>query len=98
MTDLREFYNLLRKNPVGVSLIGAVMGNGGAGGGSIVYTNAAGDFIATPTSGAKTITITGLPFTLDVLNVAAGSIKLITSAGAVSVVELENVTVSGGVV
>jgi len=70
----------------------------GAGGGSIVYTNAAGDFVATPTTGAKTITITGLPFTLEAINVVAGSIKKITSAGVVTTLDLTDVAVAGGVI
>jgi hypothetical protein len=71
---------------------------GGAGGGSIVYTNAAGDFTATPTTSAKTITITGLPFTLEEINVMGGSIKKRTSAGVVSTLDLSDVVVSAGVI
>lgn len=77
--------------------IGASSG-GGAGGGSIVYTNAADDFIATPTTGAKTITITGLPFTLEVKHVIAGSIKRVASDGTVTAVVLDAVQVAGGVI
>lgn len=73
-------------------------GAGGAGGGSIVYTNAAGDFVATPTNGANTITITGLPFTLEAKHVIAGSIKKKNSSGEVSDVDLTSVSVSSGVI
>lgn len=73
-------------------------GGGGAGGGSIVYTNAAGDFVATPTVGAKTITITQLPFVLTPINVAAGSIKKISALGAVSDLKLSTISVVAGVI
>jgi len=73
-------------------------GAGGAGGGSIVYTNAAGDFVATPTTGAKTITITGLSFTLEAINVVSGSIKRIVSDGTVIDLDLSDVSVAGGVI
>ena len=75
-----------------------VSSSGGAGGGSIVYTNASGDFVATPTTGAKTITLTGLPFTVDVLNVISGSIKKVGSDGVVTNIPLSNVSVAGGVI
>ncbi len=74
-------------------------GAGGAGGGAIVYTNAAGDFTATVTNGAKTITITGLPFTLEALHVVGGAIKKIAvTTNVVTTVPLTNVSVSGGVI
>ena len=73
-------------------------GGGGAGGGSIVYTNAAFDFTATPGPGARTITITGLPYTLEAKHVIGGSIKRKTVAGAITDVKTTNVLVSGGVV
>lgn len=74
-------------------------GASGAGGGAIVYTNAAGDFIATVTNGAKTITITGLPFTLEALHVVGGAIKKIAvTTNIVTTVPLTNVSVSGGVI
>lgn len=72
-------------------------GSGGAGGGSIVYVNAAGDFTATPTDAAQTITITGLPFTLEAKHVMGGSIKKNTS-GAVTDVDITSVSVSAGVI
>jgi len=71
-------------------------GSAGAGGGSIVYTNAAGDFTATPNDGTKTITITGLPFTLEAINLA--SVVKIDSSGNRESVATTNVTVSGGVI
>lgn len=73
-------------------------GGGGAGGGSIVYTNAAGDFVAVANTGTKTITITGLPFDLEDIHVVAGTIKKITTTGAVSTVDTDNVTVAAGVI
>jgi hypothetical protein len=73
-------------------------GSGGAGGGSIIYSNMAGDFIATPTVGAKTLTITGLPYTLEAGQVALGTAKVISSSGAATPIPLTNVQVSGGVI
>lgn len=67
-------------------------------GGNNIYSNAQNDFTATPTSGSKIITVTGLPFTLEAKHVINGSIKEISSAGAISAVKLSNVTVSSGVV
>jgi hypothetical protein len=71
---------------------------GGAGGGSIVYTNAAGDFVATANNGTKTITITGLPFTLEAKHVVGGSIKKINANDEVSNVKLTDVSVAAGVI
>ena len=92
-------------NPIGVLLVdpaGAAItslgGGGGAGGGAIVYTNAAEDFTATVNPGTSTITITGLPFTLEAKHVVAGSIKRILAAGTVSDVDLGVVEVAGGVI
>jgi hypothetical protein len=73
-------------------------GAGGAGGGSIVYTNAAGDFTATPGDGDKTITIAGLPFTLEAIHVVGGSIKRIDTNDEVTNVKLTDVAVSSGVI
>jgi hypothetical protein len=74
-------------------------GAGGAGGGSIVYTNAAGDFIATPTNGAATITITGLPFTLEAINVIGGSIKKKSvTTNLVTTLNPSSISVSSGVI
>jgi len=73
-------------------------GGGGAGGGSIVYTNAAGDFVATANNGTKTITITGLAFTLEAMHVVAGSIKKIDTTGAVTTVKTTTVEVAAGVI
>jgi hypothetical protein len=67
---------------VGYADAAASVSSGAAGGGSIVYTNAAGDFVATPTTGSKVITISGLTaFTLDYINLIGGSIKKIAAAG-----------------
>lgn len=74
------------------------LGGGGAGGGSIVYTNLAGDFVATPNNGTKTITITQLPFVLTAAHVAAGSIKKINVSGLVTPVPVTSITVTGGVI
>ena len=74
-------------------------GAGGAGGGSIVYTNAAGDFVATPNVGTRTITITGLPFTLEDIHVMGGSIKRKPVAGGpITDVGLTDVIVAAGVI
>jgi hypothetical protein len=74
-------------------------GAGGAGGGSIVYTNAAGDFIATPTNGAATITITGLPFTLEAIHVMGGSIeKKAVTTNLISTLNPTTISVSSGVI
>jgi len=76
----------------------ASSGAGGAGGGSIVYTNAAGDFTATANAGTKTITITGLPFTLEAIHVVGGSIKKIDVDDVVTTVPLTDVAVAAGVI
>lgn len=73
-------------------------GASGAGGGSIVYTNAAGDFTATANAGTKTITITGLPFTLEEIHVVGGSMKKIDVDDKVSTVPLTDVKVTVGVI
>jgi len=74
-------------------------GVSGAGGGSIVYTNAAGDFVATINDGAKTITITALPFTLEDIHVVGGTIKKIAvTTDVVTNVPLTDVSVAGGVI
>ena len=80
--------------------IGSVsLGGGGAGGGgNNTWSNTQGNFTATPTVGANTITITGLPFTLEDGHVALGSIKKISSAGAISNISLTALTVSGNVI
>lgn len=73
-------------------------GAGGAGGGSIVYTNAAGDFIATANDATKTITITGLPFTLEAIHVVGGTIKKVTVANVVEDIPLTDVAVAANVI
>ena len=77
----------------------ASSGAGGAGGGSIVYTNMSGDFTATPTNGAATITITGLPFTLEPGHVALGSIKKkAVTTNVITTLIPSTISVSGGVI
>ena len=72
---------------------------GGAGGGSIVYTNAAGDFTATINNGTKTITITGLPFTLENIHVAGGSIKKIAvTTNVLTTLTPTTIAVAGGLI
>jgi len=86
-------------NASGVPLVGITGGAAaGAGGGSIVYSNAAGDFSAAANTGTNTITITGLPFTLEEINVMGGSIKKKTAAGVVTDVDTDTVAVAGGVI
>ena len=70
----------------------------GAGGGSIVYSNASGDFSAAANTGTNTVTITGLPFTLEAINVMGGAVKKQTAAGVVTNVDTDTVTVAGGVI
>lgn len=75
------------------------LGGGGAGGGgNNTWSNTQKNFTATPTVGANTITIAGLPFTLEDGQVALGSIKKIDSTGDVQNLQLTNVTVSGNVI
>jgi len=75
-------------------------GGGGVGGGNNTYSNASGDFVATITNATKNITITGLPFTLEEINVMAGTILKIDASGNISKIELVNgqVSVAGGVI
>lgn len=77
---------------------GSSSGSGGAASGAGTYSNALGDFTATANSGAKTITITGLPYTLEVKHVVFGSIKQIDSNGLVTNLPLTDVAVSSGVI
>ena len=74
------------------------LGGGGAGGGNNSWTTASSQFTATPTVGAKTITLAGLPFTLDDEHIVLGSIKKISSAGVVTILDTNPVTVSGNVI
>jgi len=67
-----------------------------AGDGFGTYANRRGDFIATPTTGAKTITVTGLPFTLEAEHVL--QVRKRTSAGVEMTLPLTTITVSGGVI
>ena len=79
------------------SAVGASSG-GGAGGGSIVYRNASGDFTATPGDGDKTVTITGLPYTLEAKHVSGGSVTKINSDDEVSSVKMTDIAVAAGVI
>jgi len=60
------------------------------------YSNRRGDFTATITNGAKTITVTGLPFTLEAGHVQA--ITKVDSSGNKYTMPNTNITVSGGVI
>lgn len=62
------------------------------------YSSANGDFKATANSGAKTITIKGLSFTLTANHVIFGEVLLITSEGNSCPLPLDTVTVSSGVI
>jgi hypothetical protein len=73
-------------------------GGGGAGGGNNTWSNPQGDFTATANVGAKTITITGLGWTIEDINVASGVVKLIDSSGDVSTLDIENITVAANVI
>jgi len=91
-TELRDLILLYASSAAGG-------GGGGIGGGSIVYTNAADDFVATINNGTKTITITGLPFTLEAKHVYAGSIKKqAVTTDLVTDVAITKVSVAGGVI
>ena len=83
-----------------VGMVGSVSlgGGGGTGGGNNTWSNAQGDFTATVTAGTKNITIAGLSWTPDDINVVAGQIKKVGSTGDVEDLRLSNVTVSGGVI
>lgn len=97
--DYTSFYNEEGEPRVNIEGIVEVSGGAGSGGGgSSTYSNASGDFTATPTVDAKTITISGLPFTLEDKHVVFGSIKKIDSSGNVSSVLTTNVSVSAGVI
>jgi len=74
--------------------------SGGAGGGSIVYTNAANDFQAAVTVAAKTITLTELPFVLESKHVVGGTIVKVDSAGNPTTIfnGSQQFTVSGDVI
>ena len=69
-----------------------VIDNGGT------YTSMAGDFKATVNSGAKTITITGLSFTLLARHVASGRIEIEDTNGSFYDMPIKDVTVSSGVI
>jgi len=73
-------------------------GASGAGGGSIVYTNAAGDFTAVANNATKTVTITGLPFTLDDIHVVGGTIIKISTDGTTLTLAPTTTTVAAGVI
>lgn len=66
--------------------------------GSFIYSNIFGDFTATVNVGTKTITITGLSYTLEAKHVVLGGLQKINASGEVSTISLLNVKVSGGVI
>jgi hypothetical protein len=82
------------------AMVGAISlgGGGGAGGGNNTWSNTQGDLTATVTVGTKNITIAGLNWTVEDINVISGIIKKIDSSGDVSDLRLSNVTVAGGVI
>ena len=70
-----------------------------AGGGKSIFSNAQGDFTATPTNGATTITITGLPFTLEAIHVLPGFIiKKTVTTNVKTVLNPTSVSVAAGVI
>jgi len=73
-------------------------GGGAGGGGNNTWSNAQGDFTATTTDATTNITLAGLPFTLNWKHVALGSISKKTSAGVVSTLDKDNISVSGNVI
>jgi len=74
------------------------LGGGSAGGGNNAYTTASGQYTATANVGTKTITITGLPFTLSECSVADGGIKKIDASGNVSTLDTSQFTISGDII
>ena len=97
--DYVSFYNEEGEPRLNVEGIVEVSGSASAGGGGFsTYSNASGDFIATANTDTNTITITGLPFTLEAKHVVGGTVKVIDASGNVSSVPTTNVTVSAGVI
>jgi hypothetical protein len=74
------------------------IGGGSSGGGNNAYTTASGQYTATANVGTKTITITGLPFSLSLCSVADGGIKKIDASGNVSILDLTAISISGSVI
>jgi len=75
--------------------------SGGAsagGGGNNTWSNAQGDFTAATTDSTKTITLTGLPFTLEWEHIALGSIWKKSSAGVLIELDKNPFSVSGDVI
>lgn len=62
------------------------------------YSNAKGDFVATPAVGAKTVAITGLRFTLEVANVVLGGLVKVDTSGNVFLLDISSIVVSSGVI
>lgn len=77
---------------------GVSLGSSGAGGGGgdTTWSTASKNFVAIPTVGAATITISGLSWTPEAENVAA--IIKYSSTGDKETLNTSNVTVSGGVI
>lgn len=71
---------------------------GSTGGGNNSWSTASGQFTATPTIGSNTITLEGLPFSLDDEHVILGSIKKIDSSGNVTNLDTNPSTVSGDII
>jgi len=68
----------------------------GGGGGNNTWSTKSGDFIATPTVSTKTITVTGLPWTLEAGNVSL--IEKYDSSGNKETLDISPISVSGGVI
>lgn len=66
--------------------------------GNSIYSNAQGDFAVSPVAGTKTLSVSGLPFTLESPHVVAGSARSITVSGLVSTLPLSNVSVISGII
>ena len=68
-------------------------------GGDTIYSNAYDDFTAAIVNNTRTITITGLPYTLEAMHVVGGIIyKIKVTTLAVTTVPLTNVSVAAGVI
>lgn len=96
-------------NKMAIGIIGQVglidpLGNpitslgGTSSGANDTHTTASGQISAVANSGGKTITLSGLPFTLLAEHVTGGSIKKIDTNGDVTNLSLTNVTVSGDII
>jgi hypothetical protein len=74
------------------------LGGGSSSGGNNAYTTASGQITATANVGTKTITVSGLPFTLIECSVVEGSIKKFDSSGNITILDSNPFSISGSVI